>query len=215
MDVKAQLQRAWRFIWHDDSIGSWIVNIILAFILIKFIIYPVLGLLLGTSFPLVAVVSPSMEHDARFNDWWTSKGAWYEQRNITKEQFLEFPMHNGFNKGDIIILRQKSPKNIKIGEIIVFISHRDRPRADPIIHRVVEKIETPNRIHFATKGDANERQINDCSDNCLDETDIFDSQIVGVSWIRIPYLGWVKIAFASIISEPYCSITDNLWPCRS
>ena len=214
MDLKSELQRVWKFIWHNDSALSWIVNIILAFILIKYVVYPVLGLLLGTSFPLVAVVSPSMDHSAGFDDWWSTKGAWYEQRNITKEQFADFPMHNGFNKGDIILLRQKEPKDIETGDIIVFISHRDRPRADPIIHRVV-KIWEKERMYFATKGDANERQIDDCSDKCLDETNIREDQVLGVSTLRIPYLGWVKIAFSSVIGEPYCRVTGNLWPCRS
>ena len=56
------LKKTWHFIWEDDSVWSWIVNIILAIVLIKFIIYPGLGLVLGTSYPIVAVVSDSMEH---------------------------------------------------------------------------------------------------------------------------------------------------------
>src|SRR3989344_2753408 len=212
--VKVNAQRVWKFIWHTDSLASWIVNIVLAFVLIKFVVYPVLGALLGTSFPLVAVVSPSMEHEPWFDEWWTEKGAWYEQRNITKAEFQEFPMRNGFNKCDIIVLRQKQPENIELGDIIVFVSHRDRPRQDPIIHRVVKKWEVESGIRFATKGDANNGQIDDCSDNCLDETNIAQQQVLGVSLLRIPYLGWVKIAFVSLIGQPYCSITNNLWPCR-
>ena len=52
--------KVWYFIWHDDSVWSWIVNIILAFLLIKFIVYPGLGFLLETEYPVVAVVSGSM-----------------------------------------------------------------------------------------------------------------------------------------------------------
>ena len=59
--TRKQLKKIWYFIW-DDSIWSWIVNIILAFVLIKFVVYPGLGFLLNTSHPVVAVVSSSMEH---------------------------------------------------------------------------------------------------------------------------------------------------------
>ena len=61
-EVKRLLKKVWYFIWEDNSIWSWIVNIALAFVLIKFIVYPGLGLLLDTSHPVVAVVSSSMEH---------------------------------------------------------------------------------------------------------------------------------------------------------
>lgn len=60
--LKKAFRKVWHFIWEDNSIWSWIVNIILAFVLIKFIVYPLLGFVLGTNFPIVAVVSSSMEH---------------------------------------------------------------------------------------------------------------------------------------------------------
>ncbi len=59
---KKLLKKIWYFIWEDDSIWSWIVNIILAFVIIKFIVYSGLGFMLSTSHPIVAVVSGSMEH---------------------------------------------------------------------------------------------------------------------------------------------------------
>jgi len=207
---KTQLTRlfkkTWHFIWHEDSVLSWLVNIVLAFVLIKFIVYPLLAAFLGTSFPIVAVVSPSMEHRESFELWWGDFGSWYEKNNITKADFKKFPLKNGFDKGDIIILR--SAKNIEIGDVVVFKSHREQPRPDPIIHRVVK---TDSR--FQTKGDNNARQINECSDGCLDETDIRAEQIFGKAMLRIPLLGWVKILFVDYIGAPYCSATKNVWPC--
>ena len=70
MGHKDTAKNVWKFIWEDDSIWSWMLNIILAFVLIKFIVYPGLGLLLGTSYPVVAVVSESMEHNEPFDEWW-------------------------------------------------------------------------------------------------------------------------------------------------
>lgn len=61
-DLKTMWKKVWYFLWEDDSIWSWIVNFVLAFILIKYLIYPGLGWILGTPFPIVAVISGSMEH---------------------------------------------------------------------------------------------------------------------------------------------------------
>ena len=71
-DYKALIGYIWFFIWEDDSVWSWIINIILAFVIIKFMVYPIIGLTLTTSHPIVAVVSGSMEHDGSFDDWWSS-----------------------------------------------------------------------------------------------------------------------------------------------
>ncbi|MBW2976086.1 signal peptidase I [Candidatus Woesearchaeota archaeon] len=73
-EFKKLLKKVWYFIWEDDSIWSWIANIILAFVIIKFVVYPGLGFLLSTSHPVVAVVSSSMEHNAvpycaKYNDF--------------------------------------------------------------------------------------------------------------------------------------------------
>ena len=211
---KQILKKTWHFIWEDDSMLSWIVNILLAFILIKFIVYPGLGFILSTDFPIVAVVSGSMEHkvapDAsgtlklcdktyeekesiNFNTYWETCGSWYEAETvITKDDFQQFPFRNGFNEGDIMILKGKQPENINIGDVIVFKSNRP----DPIIHRVV-KIWEDNGYHYQTKGDHNERVIKTLR---LDESDIHENQVLGNALFRIPYLGWVKIAFVKLIT---------------
>ena len=112
--LKKNLKKTWHFIWEDDSIWSWLVNIILAFVLIKFIVYPSLGFLLNTTHPIVAVVSGSMEHkiakehgafllcgksfekkgNVNFDFFWDSCGQWYEQEviGITKEEFKKFDL---------------------------------------------------------------------------------------------------------------------------
>ena len=70
------LKKTWNFLWKSDSVWSWLVSFVLAFIIVKFLIYPGLGLILGTGFPIVAVVSGSMEHGN--NDF----SAWWEDNNI-------------------------------------------------------------------------------------------------------------------------------------
>jgi len=97
MRLTRLLKRFWHFVWEEDSLLSWVVNIVLAFVLIKFIIYPGLGFVVGTQFPIVAVVSGSMEHHpSSFTGWWDDHKAWYEGHAISAESFQEFPLHNLF-----------------------------------------------------------------------------------------------------------------------
>ncbi|PIO04485.1 signal peptidase I, partial [Candidatus Woesearchaeota archaeon CG08_land_8_20_14_0_20_47_9] len=169
-----------------------VVNVIIAFLLIKFIVYPGLGLVLGTTHPVVAVVSNSMHHDAGFETWWVSQAGFYEEQGITREDFYHFKMRNGFNKGDIIVLRGCSPKNLKVGDIIVFRSKRP----DPIIHRIIKTWDEGSEQYFVTKGDNNQVSIQDSS---LDETRIGRDQIIGRAALRVPFLGYIKIWFVGFV----------------
>ena len=183
--------RLWYFIWHDDSLASWVVNVILAYILIKFIVYPGLGLILGTNYPIVAVVSNSMEHHQSFDQWWTENEDYYLSQNITEYEFQKYPFKNGFNKGDIMFLTGKNPEDIEIGEVIVFQSGKPYP----IIHRAIHKEDKAMWV-FQTKGDNNEQQIRD---DDLDETRVLETQLLGRATFRIPLLGYVKIWFVEIM----------------
>lgn len=208
---KSTLGKIWYFIWEDNSIWSWIVNVILAFFLIKFVVYPGLGFLLGTSYPIVAVVSSSMEHTGNFDEWWSHSAPDYAKFGIAKEDFENYPMKNGLNKGDIVILNRYAPEKLKKGEIIVYWTKR----ADPIIHRVVA---IDNITIMQTKGDnynTNRNQIihyvnalgqdvpkgSPDSIKFHDETDIRKEEIIGRAWIRIPLLGYVKIFAVDLLNS--------------
>jgi len=199
MKWKDALKKTWHFLWKEDSLLSWIVNIVIAFILIKFIIYPGLGAMLGTNLPVVAVISESMEHNANFETWWNSETAtcssnplnisrctqaeWYAMKNINEEQFRKYHFSNGFNKGDIIVLKGVNFDKLQVGEIIVFQSGLSYP----IIHRVVEKNDV-----IQTKGDHNPTQIVSTK---LDERYITADELIGKAWFKIPWLGYIKIRF--------------------
>ena len=207
------LSKLWYFIWEDDSLLSWIVNIILAFILIKFVVYPGLGLVLGTSHPIVAVVSGSMEHRMvstgegaetyticgkvfgekayiNFDKYWEFCGSWYEDNAlITKEDFSGFLYKNGFNTGDLMILVGKKPKKIEVGEIIVFQGNR----AAPIIHRVIKKWDKDGKYYIQTKGDHNVASWGF-------ESEITEDKIIGKALIRVPLLGWIKMGFVKVVN---------------
>jgi signal peptidase I len=186
---KTRWQKIWYFIWHEDSVESWVINIILAFILIKYLIYPVLCLLLGTSYPIVAVFSSSRHHDVSFDTYWGGGGEWYLEQGITKEEFMAFPMHNGFNKGDIMVLLGRDISDIQIGDIIVF----QAARPDPIIHRVVDKRQVDGQYSLQTKGDNYRTNPDSINSPWLNELDIREEQLIGKAFIRVPYLGYIKI----------------------
>jgi signal peptidase I len=197
-EFKRGWRKVWHFIWEDDSWASWFVNVILAFLLIKFIVYPGLGLALSTSHPIVAVVSGSMEHDGSFDTWWDSyamcndaqctQAEYYQKLGISKEQFMDFRFRNGFNKGDLMILYGTSPAKVKVGDIIVFKA--DRP--DPIIHRVMlVKSELGKKV-FSTKGDHNMGSF-------YFEAYIPEDAYVGRAVVRVPWLGYIKIGFVKLM----------------
>jgi len=225
---KGILKAGWDFIWHSNSVWSWLANIVLAFIFIKFIFYPGLGVLFNTSYPLVAVVSGSMEHayspkfdsagdlivedgevtytfckeqfkrDVRminfrdfedYDKFWDVCGTWYDTRNITKDEFSKFLFKNGFNKGDIIFIYGSEPKNLKIGDVIVF---QRGFRPDPIIHRIVDYKIVDGKYYFTTKGDHN-------SASGGVDLNIPENIVLGKGVFRVPYFGWIKIWFVDLI----------------
>jgi len=187
MSFALTLRKVWHFLWEEDSFLSWFANIVLAFLLVKFLIYPGLGLLLGTNYPVVAVVSGSMEHNDNFDSWWSGSNSWYEQNNIQKSDFYGFDFFNGFNKGDIMILVGAKPEKIGVGDVVVYSSTAHIP---PIIHRVVSEEKVNNKFVFTTKGDHNQGP-----DPLVSET-----QVLGKAVFKIPLLGWVKIWFTDIVS---------------
>jgi signal peptidase I len=191
MDFKETFKKFWFLLWKDNSFKGWIFSIVFIFILIKFIFFPVLGIFAGfplkdsftgNALPLAIVESCSMYHGSNFNEYWTHAGSWYEEKNISMNEFSEFSLKNGFNKGDILFIRKVNPEKLKVGDIIVF----NAEQRNPIIHRIVSL----NPVQ--TKGDnwkTNPKQIEF-------EKDISQQQIMGkATLIRIPFFGWVKLAF--------------------
>ncbi len=201
--MKKTIQKAWKFLADDDSPLSWFLNLLIAFVVIKYLVFPGLGLIFATTHPVVAVVSGSMEHGLAegvvcgvrpdafspgFDGWWEVCGDFYTDLNISKEDFMEFSFPNGFNTGDIIVLSGKKPSEIMVGDVIVFQGNRP----DPIIHRVVARREE-GKYFFQTKGDHNPY-----SDSY--EKNIGEERVIGRAFFRIPYLGYIKIWAVDLLS---------------
>ncbi len=212
-------KRGWHWLWYSDSIWSWLVAIIVIFIFVKFIFFPALSLIMGTSLPLAGVESSSMDHqivkddigrltlcDKVFNEgyreyinfdkYWNNCGKWYEDNGISKNYFSTFSLKNGFRKGDIIIVWGRFKP--KVGDVIIFKPNSDSQAPRPIIHRII-KID--NGI-MQTKGDHNAQQLTKSNNYYkTDETNITQEQIIGKAIFKIPYLGWIKILASEFVGR--------------
>jgi hypothetical protein len=196
---KNKLEEFMNWLWNSESLLSYLVFLILVFIVVKFIFLPGIGLIFQTSLPLAIVESSSMDHSAisvssttgieicgksfaksqslNSEEYWQTCGEWYTQNvNITKEEFQKFKLSNGFRKGDLIIILGKKPSNLKIGDILIFNAGRNHP----IIHRII------SLDPIQTKGDHNPAQL-------TEEKNIDPKQVIGVAVAKIPYVGWIKL----------------------
>lgn len=179
MNIIKEIKEFYNFL-KEDTWQSWVVGIPLIVVFIKVIFFPFLSLVSGTSLPLVVVESCSMYHDSSFNNWWSENSAWYETHGISKEEFINFPLKNGLNKGDIIIVWGRN--NYKIGDVVIFNSKTRYP----IIHRIV------NIESISTKGDNNPDQLQI-------EKNIEKENLIGKAVFKIPYLGWIKLIFFDVL----------------
>ena len=216
-----KIKKAWNWVWNSDSALSWIVALILIFVFVKLIFFPTLSFIMGTSLPLAGVESSSMDHQItkddfnrlslcgrlylesekehkNFEEYWNECGDWYENKNISKQEFSDFSLKNGFKKGDVVIVWGRFKP--KIGDIIVFKAGQNSLAPRPIIHRIVNINEDTNIIQ--TKGDHNGLQLT-AGNNPFktDETNIKESQIMGKAIIKIPYLGWPKIWITDLMNK--------------
>ena len=173
----------------QDTWQSWIISLVLIVIGIKFVLFPLLTLLTGSSLPLVVVESCSMYHPSDYNSWWNANEGWYKDyKNISKKEFETFSFKNGLNKGDIILTIKS--KEVKKGDIIIFTPNAGAKSKYPIIHRIIG--ESP----LETKGDNNNDQLKGSNNLAeVDETNIQEEQVISTARLRIPYLGWIKLIF--------------------
>ena len=177
--VKEYLKRIWEFL-KQDSWASFAVTLFIAFVFIKFIFFPGISLITGTSLPIVIVESCSMyHHEAGFEK--TFGSSVYEERGINIEDTKGWDFPNGFSKGDLIFV--VGAKDVEVGDVIIFHGGA----TNPLIHRVVS-IEDGV---YSTKGDnykTNPQQLDS-------ELEIQEEQIIGKALFKIPAVGWVKLIF--------------------
>ncbi len=193
---ESKIKQFWNWIWHSDSFFSWIVALIFAFVIVKFLFFPVISVILATKLPLVVVESGSMQHPGTFignvigsqnafQSWWQEMKGWYEDRGITEEEAETWSLKTGLEKGDIVIVSGWGTP--EVGDVIIFNANT----AHPIIHRIVSIEEVNGEKVYSTKGDNN-------SDQLYSEKQISEDAVIGKALVRIPKLGWLKLAFVEV-----------------
>ena len=189
MKLREAWDKLWFLLWKDDSLKGWVLSIIVIFIFIKFIFFPSLSLITGTALPLAIVESCSMYHEGNllsdYDEWFQDHESKYSNFNINQEQFKDFKMKNGFNKGDILFILGTKPEKLKIGDIIIFTANSE----NPIIHRIIDIQNQDNELSFSTIGDNNQGQLSF-------EKSISSDKIIGKATLKaLPYFGWIKLIF--------------------
>jgi len=178
------LKKAWHFIWEEESILSYVVFIIIAFVILKFLVFPAVLFVTGYS-DIAAVVSSSMDHDSGQIDYtFNSELEFHEyaQEDIDTWQFL-----NGLDVGDVILVKSVPAEEIHVGDVILFYAPQGQ-----IIHRVVEVKQIGDGYFYTTKGDANVASL-------TIEQDIPYSEVKGKLVKKIPFLGYPKVALTYVI----------------
>ncbi len=180
---KGKLAKLWHFLWHEESLASFAADAILIVLIGKFLLYPAVGAMMGNDYPIVAVISHSMDHKGLdFDDWWVQNGKWYEDLGVSKSDFEQYYLKDGFKKGDVLFIKGRAISDLSGGDIIVYAAPF---RGEPIIHRIVSVSEDGSSV--ATKGDANSAQLGF-------ENSINEDQIYGEAVFLIPKIGWVKVS---------------------
>lgn len=174
-------KKFWNFL-NEDSWSSFLVVLLIAFVVIKFVFFPILSFLTGTTLPLVIVESCSMYHQANgFGNTFTSDI--YEDYGLSLDDTIGWDFQNGLNKGDVIFVI--GADDIKVGDVIIF--NAETQYRYPLIHRVIS---IENEI-YSTKGDnyiTNPMQLEI-------EKEINENQLVGKALFRVPAIGWLKLIF--------------------
>jgi len=197
----------------ENEILSWVVYLISAFIF-AWVIYTVLGLVLGTSSPMMIVVSSSMEPLYHRGDVIILQGTGPEgieaeelvldKASLAGTPFSDFasPIYSP-SKGTIEEIEFNSGQKIPVtkdGTIVVYTSSH---LSEPIVHRSVAKIRAGDGWYLLTKGDSVNNQTidQDCGNviggipekNCIELYPIPVEELQGKSVLWVPFLGCVKL----------------------
>lgn len=139
------------------------------------------SVVLNTDYPIVAVVSQSMQHD-RVE---VSHYKWLNDKfGYTREEIDSWPIAGGFLVGDMPIVQ--GVEGYRVGDVIVYsVAHESYP----IIHRIIRINEDGT---YQTKGDNNNNQL-------TYEMRVTESQIHGRVIFVIPKIGYFKVLLTNFL----------------
>ncbi len=202
------------FLFERKEAVDWGVYLLSAFVF-AWAIYSIFGIALGTSSPLVIVVSGSMEPLYHRGDVIVLQGTPFEQlqgaevklqEQLAGKPFSSFATPHyastphGIQIDSIEFSNGETVKITKEGSIAVYFSQYLQ---QPIIHRIVAKISASDGHYVLTKGDSiNNNTIDqDCGKvrysipekHCITLYPVREEEIQGKSIFRIPAIGCVKL----------------------
>jgi len=189
---------------ENESI-SWIVYIVSAFVF-AVAIYSILGLMLGTTSPMVIVVSGSMEPVYYRGDVIVLQGVNSDtllaQDVKMSISTLENTPYNQIATTNYLTEEINFKDEITVpfstnNDIVVYFSDL---RQQPIIHRVMAKIHAQDGYYVITKGDNNNVIDQECGNiipgrapNCISLYPVPVSELDGKAVLKIPMVGCVKL----------------------
>jgi signal peptidase I len=215
-EIKRGWGKFWDWLWNSDSWMSYIVFLVLVFILVKFIFLPGLGFLMGTSLPLAIVESSSMDHnslgyctvyDSNYNCLENSRNYAICDKTYDVKQFFDSEEYwnacgKWYEENTDITKEQFQSYSFKNGfrkgDLMIILGKDNLQVGDvivfeagrnhPVIHRVI------SLDPLQTKGDHNPSQLSA-------EQNIDSTKVIGVAVARIPYVGWIKLFFVELFQK--------------
>ena len=118
----------------------------------------------------------------------------FSNNNITIAGFRIFNVATGsmvpeYNVGDIIVSKETDPKELQVGDNIVYKGEKQDFKDKIVTHQIIEKREENGKIYFTTKGIANEEA----------DPEISEDQVYG------------KIVYKTIILSFISGIINNIY----
>lgn len=145
------------------------------------VLLEIMGIILTTRLPAVAILSGSMVHDDTAEN---SHYKWLEQNLGYNRSYIEsWSCPNGFLIGDLAIIQGED--NYKVGDVIVFDV---AGQSIPIIHRIIKVNDDGT---YMTKGDHNTALF-------PFEYAVGKQQIEGKITFIIPKLGYFKVIASNL-----------------
>ena len=205
-----------------DNAIDWAVYIVFAAIF-AFLAYTILGLLFGSSAPMIIVYSCSMEPNLFRGDIIGLQKASPEQikapeidlnvgtlKGANLWDFAEpypYPIYSDGKINTTTALKFKDGRILQLsqeGDIVMYYSNNVKKE---IIHRVVAKIKANDGYYFLTKGDSAKNywidedcfeikyynQVYRSASSCITLNPLSSEEIAGKAFFRIPYLGYAKL----------------------
>lgn len=172
--------------------GFWHTLKRISYYVTKVFMYAIILLLV-----IIGVAVAAYVIDMRVN---ASKGA-YEPPLFGAYVIISASMEPTINVQDAVLVYRVEPSDIKLNDVITFISTDNRFFGITVTHRVVGIVKTNDgKYMFRTKGDAN---------NAEDAALVDEDHLNGKVFLRIPMLGYLQY----FLSQSYGWIIAVVVPC--